>query len=261
MKKQIITSRSNAFIKKIFSLLNRKGRENSGLFWAEGNKAVESAIRSKKYEISDVVLSAEAGKSAAELSRLAEEKGIKIQIISADCFEKISALRHPEGIGVVAKIRSSAALPETTEKPAVILWQMQNPGNQGAVIRSAAAFGCDVVILVEPCVDENHPLCVRATSGAFFFTDFVRTTSEKLMPWLEKYKKEVVAISPDAEEKISAAYSKKILIIGNEPHGIEEKIKKEFKTVAIPMKPKVESLNTSCAASIAMYEMWGSRKP
>jgi len=262
MKESIITSRSNSYVKKIFSLLNKKGRDETGLFWAEGTKAVESALNSNKFEICDIIVSDEAGAEAVKLSKTAAGKGINIKIFNGDCFKKVSALRHPEGIGVVAKTKIKTKLPDKTEKPLVVLWQLNNPGNQGTIIRSAAAFGCETVIIAEPCVDEYHPMCIRATSGAFFTIDVLKSTIEKLIPWLEKEKDKIIILTPDGKEKINSENfaSQKILIIGNEPHGITEELKKTFKTTAIPMNPEVESLNTSCAASIAMYELWGKKQ-
>jgi len=262
MKEDIITSRSNTYVKKVFSLLNKKGRENTGLFWAEGTKSVESALKSNKFEICCVIVSSDADGEAALLSKLAEEKGIQVKEFSSDCFNKISALRHPEGIGVVAKTNLNSELPDKIDEPVVILWQLNNPGNQGTIIRSAAAFGCNAVILVEPCVDEYHPMCIRATSGVFFSIDVLKCTTEVLLTWLKKSNEKIVILTPDGKKEIKAEEFSpgKILIIGNEPHGITEDLKETFDTAAISMNPEVESLNTSCAASIAMYELWGRKK-
>ena len=261
MKEDIITSRSNTYVKKVFSLLNKKGREKEGLFWAEGTKSVESALNSNKFKIFNVIVSSDADGEAALLSKSAEEKGIQVKEFNGDCFNKISALRHPEGIGVVAKTNLNSELPDKIEKPVVILWQLNNPGNQGTIIRSAAAFGCSAVILVEPCVDEYHPMCIRATSGVFFSIDVLKCTTEDLLSWLKKRNEKIVILTPDGKKEIKAEEFSlgKILIIGNEPHGITESLKKNFETAAIPMNPEVESLNTSCAASIAMYELWGRK--
>ena len=265
MNEIIITSRANSYVKKVFSLLNKKGRDEYGLFWAEGTKAVEAALNSNKFEICDVVVSDEAGDKAGDeatkLLKLANEKGVKIIKFNADCFKKISALRHPEGIGAVVKINANNELPDITDKPLVILWQLNNPGNQGTIIRSAAAFNCEAVIIVEPCVNEYHPMCIRATSGAFFTIDVLKSTVEKIIPWIEKNSDKIVILTPDGEKEINSKNftSGKILIIGNEPHGINENLKNLFSTAAITMNPKVESLNTSCAASIAMYELWGKK--
>ena len=261
MKEDIITSRSNTYVKKVFSLLNKKGRENAGLFWAEGTKLVESALNSNKFDICNVIVSSDADGETAVLSKFAEEKGIQIKKFSGECFNKISALRHPEGIGVVAKTIFNSELPDKIEKPVVILWQLNNPGNQGTIIRSAAAFGCSAVILVEPCVDEYHPMCIRATSGVFFSIDILKCTTENLFVWLKKNNEKIIILTPDGKKEIKAEEfsSGKILIIGNEPHGITEDLKKIFETAVITMNPEVESLNTSCAASIAMYELWGRK--
>jgi len=259
MNKNIITSRSNSYVKKVFSLLNKKGRDEYGLFWAEGTKTVESALNSKKFEICDVIISDEATNEATKFLKIADEKGIHIKKFNADCFKKISALRNPEGIGAVVKINANNILPDNTDKPIVILWQLNNPGNQGTIIRTAAAFDCGTIIIVEPCVDVYHPMCIRATSGAFFAIDILKSTVEELIPWIEKNNDKIVILTPDGENDLKSNdfSSTKILIIGNEPHGINENLKKSFRTAGISMNPKVESLNTSCAASIAMYELWG----
>ena len=261
---KIITSRTNNFVKKVFSLQNRKEREKLKIFWAEGIKAVDSALASDNFNICEIAIRAEAGSSRInELEKLAISKNIEVKKLDASCFDKISVLRHPEGIGAVIEMKNSknARLPKTPEKPTVILWQLHNPGNQGAIIRSAAAFGVENIILIEPCVDEYHPMCVRATSGTFFNQKIIRRTEEDIEPWLENNAESVAALSPDGKEKIGSSKNlmRKILIIGNEPHGVEEEIKEKFATAVIPMELGVESLNTSCAAAIAMYEMFGSR--
>jgi len=259
MKQKIITSRLNPYVKKISSLLNKKGRDDLGLFWAEGTKSLESALNSNKFEICDVIVSENAGSEAVKLLEIAEKEKINIKVLDESCFKKISALRNPEGIGVVAKKNTENKLPKEINKPLVVLWQLNNPGNQGAIIRSAAAFGCEAVIIIEPCVDRYHPMCIRATSGVFFTIDIFKKTVEEIIPWIEKNKDKIIVLTPDGEEKINSKKlaSGKILIIGNEPHGVVEELKSSFKTASISMKPEVESLNTSCAASIAMYELWG----
>jgi len=82
-----------------------------------------------------------------------------------------------------------------------------------------------------------------------------------LLPWLKNSNEKIITLTPDGKKEIKTEeFSRgKILIIGNEPHGITEDLKKTFETAEIPINPEVESLNTSCAASIAMYELWGRK--
>ncbi len=254
----MITSRSNSCVKRIAALHHRKHRERAGLFWTEGLKIVEAALQSN-CRISEIAVSEDARPDVLAAAANAEEKGITVTAYSRDCFDKISSLRHPEGIGAVIEKPRVHELPGSEARPLLVLWQLQDPGNQGSIIRSAVALGCPAVLTVEPCVDFFHPMCVRATAGAIFNLSPHSCSAASILPWLAAKKDEVIALSADGAKTFAEADSTHppILVVGNEPHGLPADVRKQFLNIAIPMRNNVESLNAGAAAAIAMYELWG----
>jgi TrmH family RNA methyltransferase len=139
------------------------------------------------------------------------------------------------------------------------LYSLRDPGNLGAVIRSAVAFGVEHIVLSSDSADIYNPKTVRAAMGSLFkvkvsyvrdfasFVEAARTNGRKV------YAAELTDSAKSlADVRLSAD---DIFIIGNEGHGISPEISEKCTaSVYIPISDKTESLNASVAASVLMWE-------
>lgn len=257
----VITSRANARVKRIAALHDRPQRDADCLFWAEGRKCVEAAIASG-WRIDEIAVDAQARQTMQPLLRAAQESGCPVVAYDSICFGKFSALRHPDGIGAVIGKPAPPPLPAAADAAALVLWGLQDPGNQGSIIRSAAAMGCRTVITVDPCVDAFHPLCVRATAGQIFNAAIIATNDAAVRSWLAPRAERTAVLTADGSVALHQAAGRgiRVLVIGGEARGVPEDLRSRFLSVSIPMGPQVESLNVNAAAAIALYALWGGRE-
>lgn len=149
-------------------------------------------------------------------------------------------------------------------RSAVVLEEVQDPGNVGTVIRTAAAFGVDAVILVGATADPYGPKALRASMGAAFRVNVIRTDIEGLAALLEDSGMTLYAavLSDDAADirRLERA-SRAALAIGNEGHGLSEKLLALCdRRFIIPMDEASESLNAAAAAAVSMWELFGKER-
>ena len=154
----------------------------------------------------------------------------------------------------------------------VVLDDVENPTNVGAIFRSAAALGADAVLLTEGCADPLYRRAARVSMGSVFQIQW--TFSDRSLIRLLKenrYETFALALSEnaadlsevcDGESKKGASKkvsSKKAVILGNEDHGISEEILGECDhCVVIPMQNGVDSLNVAAASAVAFWEIFTS---
>lgn len=141
----------------------------------------------------------------------------------------------------------------------IVLENIQDPSNLGAIARTAEALGLDGAVLVS-CCDVFNPKAQRSAMGSLFRIPFVRTGNiEDMFSFAEeKNIKTVATVVDESAEKINRVdfTGGVFLIIGNEGNGIsEETSRKSDLRVTIPMQGRAESLNASMAACIAMWEV------
>ncbi len=252
----MITSKTNSNTKRISSLRERKFRNELGIFWVEGKNCVEAALNSS-WEILEISISENSSSDFNNIIESTQNKNLKIIKYNRECFLKISSLKNPEGIGAVVRkkdLNFLNDLPENNKSKIVVLYQLQSPGNMGSIIRSAIAFGFKDIIAITPSVDFFHPMTVRATSGTIFSANLYYCSAEEIKDWLDERKEFVAALSGDGTNTLNSEIKKRILILGNEPHGLPEDFRNRYDSYAIKMDSDVESLNVNAAAAIALYE-------
>ena len=141
---------------------------------------------------------------------------------------------------------------------AVVLENVQDPGNVGTVLRTAAALGIDLVILTGECADPFNPKTVRAAIGALFRQRLLELPREELFTRLRAWGLPLygAALSPQAADVRSASLTDAAVAVGNEGSGLSAELLAHCdKTIIIPMTPESESLNAAVAASLLMWEM------
>ena len=179
---------------------------------------------------------------------------IKIHTMQHDLFTKISELSSVTGLMALINIPTSHPI-----KPHglnLLLDRIQDPGNLGGIIRSAAAVGVSSVFLSNGCNDVWSPKTLRGSQGAHFsLSCYENQNLENLIDLLEC---PVYALSMEGESLYKTDLPVNIaIILGSEGQGISQKLlDKSAKTVSIPMIQGIESLNVGSAASIIMYEYY-----
>ena len=137
---------------------------------------------------------------------------------------------------------------------------MQDPGNVGAVLRSAAAFGVSDVILTNDCADLYHPKTLRASMGALFHlrTHVVEDMAQTIAEFKASGRRVFAAMPSQTASPLNQANlsMRDGIVIGNEGHGISSAVAEASgEYVYIPMTDAVESLNASVAASVLIWEL------
>ena len=248
MKEEVITSRKNSVIRR-FRLLGRDAafRREQGEFLCDGEK-----------------LFREAQQNGAEITAiLCRENGAAVSATDAavytaaeEVFDYASPLENSPGPLFAVKIPSPAES-ETPDR-VIVLENVQDPGNVGTVLRTAAALGTELVILCGNCADPYHPKTVRATMGAVFRQKVVSLTLPELKDRLQKWGLTLygAALADDAEDLRTVSFARAAVAVGNEGKGLSgEMLSLCEKKIIIPMTAGSESLNAGVAASILMWEM------
>lgn len=184
----------------------------------------------------------------------------RITLVSDNVLSKISSLTHANDIMTLIQQPETRALP--TYGDCVVLDRVQDPGNIGTVLRSAAAAGIKTIILGEGCADAYAPKVLRAGMGAHFLLNIHERVD--LIAWRAHYHDRVLATAL-LESKQSSLYDLALRIpsawlMGNEGSGISaELLAQADECVKIPMLGQTESLNIAMAATICLFEQMRQR--
>ena len=265
-----ISSRTNPTVVRVASLKEKKYRDKYSAFLVEGWKLVEEALCAH-LPVTEIFISE--GKKDSYLSAtealLKQEKmgDVSIFVLSDACFEKISTEKAPQG--VIAVIKHLDFFQECitiyrksifSESKVLCLFSVRDPGNLGAIVRSAVAFGTDTLILSRDCADVYNPKTLRAAMGSIFkLRIFMVEDMASAIEELRGMGRRVFAaeLSERAVSLLDVGLlGSDVFVIGNEGHGISTEISSLCTgSVYIPIQQGVESLNASVAASILLWEL------
>ncbi len=246
---EILTSRKNGWIRR-FRLLSDDGdyRRSEGLFVCDGIKTLRDAQDSGA-RITAVLWREE----AQEIGSLA---GVEQFIAPGELFDYASPLKNSPGPLFTVAMRGFVK-PGSLDN-AIILENVQDPGNVGTVIRTANAFGIGAVILTGSCADLYHPRTVRATMGAIFRQRVLVLDRAYLGGFLRDQGLPLygAALSEKACDLRECSVRHAAVAIGSEGQGLSRELLQLCgKELIIPMRPESESLNAAVAASVIMWEM------
>jgi TrmH family RNA methyltransferase len=254
-----ITSLANDTVKAARALHQRKTREETGLFLAEGLKIVTEAIESGRYPRTLLYAAEAAGHPL--LRRAADVAGTAVEVTAA-ILAKISRRDNPQ---TVLGVFEQAFMPLADLDPAggrcwVALEAVRDPGNLGTIIRTADAAGCAAVILIGACCDPHSVEAVRATMGSIFAVPIARAGLAEFLAWRAGWPGAVVGTSLTAAADFrSAVYrSPTLLVMGNEQAGLSAGLAAACDLlVKIPMRGRADSLNLAVATGIMIYAVTG----
>ena len=246
-----ITSPNNELVKETVKLQQKKTRVKTGKFLLEGYKVIKEAVDSKiKMDCVFVLGSKKDKYNFLDCEIIETTDGI---------LKKISTTESaPEAVGVgIQKISNTNDLKKA--KKAILLENISDAGNLGTIVRTAAGFGIDAIILFGDTVDPYNPKCVRSAVGNLWKTDIYEIKSvEELDKYFSDFER--VATLPKSEKTIWLSEwkpkDKTLIMFGSEADGLSEKLK-EYATenLTIEMRNTVESLNLSISAGIVTYFM------
>jgi RNA methyltransferase, TrmH family len=268
---KVIRSRDNAFVKQLIQLAHSsRERKKVGLTVLDGIHLVRAYIDAigAPRAIAVAESAIDLPEIAAWLSTIeANFPRTLVNILSAPLIAEASSLDSPAT--VLAEVETPQPLATPFDASAVlVLEDVQDPGNVGSMLRSAAAAGVMEVVLSKSCAFAWSPKVLRAAQGAHFLLNIVEGAD--VVAFVSEYQGQSLAFVPGvpngAGRAVKSFYDCKLngataFLIGNEGAGISPQLLKAASVgVSVPMPGKVESLNAAACAAIALFEMVRQRR-
>ena len=242
---------SNNQLKLWRKLKQTKYRKKEGLFLAEGERCVGQIVENGFLEVESIIL--EKGyRPGFEFEAEAYE-------VEPSEFENLSDTDSPQGILAVCKVPKEAEVLHQNKSGLMVAFDaVQDPGNVGTIVRTAAWFGAAGLVMGHGTSDLFHPKVVRSTAGATGALDYVKGDIAELLAEFETEDWQVYLMDGGSDSiKLQSIKPEKksILVVGNEGNGISEELFISGRTsVRIPGDDSVvESLNAAIAMGIGMY--------
>ncbi len=238
----------------------RKAREKHSLFVAEGVRSVEELLRSGlKVQGAVVALQLLDAPRGQALRKRLEQSGVEVLEVSEKDFRGAAETESPQGVLAIGEVpaRSLNTLEIGSGCRFLLLDGVQDPGNVGTILRTAAAMGATATIALPGTVDLWNPKVIRSSMGAQFAHAAFHADSGETFSFLERNKIELWAADAggsalnrgDAPPRLAVA-------LGNEGSGLSAEIRAVArKTISLPIAANVESLNVAVAAGIILYEL------
>lgn len=249
----VIRSNQNPSVIRFSKLHEAKYRRAEGLFLCEGVKLAKEALAAGAVRF--LLVREDAPALCGDM--IAGLGDAQLMVLSDGPFSKISTERAPQGVIAVC---ACDAL-RSREKPhgAVFMCSaVRDPGNLGTIIRTAAAFGYDAILLHD-CVDVCNPKTVRASMGGIFRTALVPVDDPvEAITGLRHDGRRVFAAALGERSRVLGEFDIRpsdVFVVGNEGHGLATSVIAACDSpVVIPMSGGVESLNAALASCVILWE-------
>ena len=252
MTVETITGRHNPLLTHLRRIASSRAyREECGEFLCDGTKLLDEALRWNA-PIQTAVFS-----DGVPIPELPEN--VRVVRLSPELMRSVSPAETPQGALCTVGF-SRAALPETLSGSRyLVLDGVQDPGNVGTILRTADAFDCDGVFLVNGCADLYNPKTVRSTMGAVFRLNVLSCRTEELSVLLNRSGLPLygAALRGDTVRLGNIDLSRAAVAIGSEGRGLSgELLSLCSGTLRIPMSERCESLNAAVAAAVILWEAY-----
>jgi TrmH family RNA methyltransferase len=233
-------------------LATKKGRLEAGAFIVEGTRSINQIISNHPDEIIEILTIEEP---------LPVYSNYVVRLVTESQFRYICQTKTPQGVMAAVRIPVdiwSDCLPDDIGNKILLLEDIQDPGNVGTLIRTAAAFNYSGAIMSENCADPLSPKCVQATVGTVLSIWLRRTTNYlELISALRKDGYIIAATDLNGMEEpaLLSRQSKLLLALGNEAAGLSIAMLNvaDFRLRIPTIREKAESLNVAACGAICMY--------
>ncbi len=246
-----IISKDNSLIKHVVRLANdHKFRQQEHLAVIYGQHLVEEAIF---HNIVDKIFILE--DDYFRYQKILDLDKQKIYLVNNDVINKLNVLESTVSIVATIKTRCNE-LQDSIVGDALVLENIQDPGNLGTILRAACASGIKNVIVSKNSVDIYNPKVLRSSQGIQFAINIINNID--LLEWLPTYDGVIFALTPHATSSLyeQNLTQKCAFVLGNEGSGLSRNIMELIRNqIKIPMMGNAESLNLAMAATVAMFEM------
>jgi len=244
---------TNNKIKLIKSLDQKKARKETGLFLVEGEKMVKELLQSR-FETEEVF--------ALEpyIADLDYRGNAEITIVSQKDLERISMLKTPNKAVAIARIPQPDTNLKTNKGLSIALENVQDPGNMGTIIRTAAWFGIKNIFCTPDTVDIYNPKVIQSTMGAIFKVNVHYCDLQSMAKQAVENGITLYGTRLNGENIYNAELKKDaVIFMGNESKGMSEQLSKIMtRNIKIPSyadsQNEMESLNVSIATAIVCAE-------
>lgn len=251
---QSITSRDNDLLQRLRRLLARPGAYRAeGLVWLEGDHLCRAWLE-RGLTVAQALITQEAWDGRPDLRALALAAA-RVAVIPSPLMKQVTALESPSPLGMMVAIADADTRDVVqTNVSTVVLDRLQDPGNVGSILRSAAALGVQQVVALQGTVALWSPKVLRAGMGAHFGLRLVEAVGvDVLYPLAAQL---VVTSSHEAQDLHGVALpSACAWVFGHEGQGVAPEL-----AALAPIRVRIaqpggqESLNVAAAAAICLYE-------
>ena len=250
----MLSSRQNPLAKQIRQLHQGKGRRELGAFLLEGSHLLQEALATG-HPLEQVCATPQWCDRHPDL--VAALVDVRLEILSPELLEYVSTTVRPDGVLAIAPRRSKPQ-PPTDAQLLIAVETLQDPGNLGTIIRTAAAAGADGVWLSDDSVDPESPKVLRASAGQWFrqpvglSPDLAVTLRQCQAAGMQ-----IAATLPRASHSLwdTDLARPTVILLGNEGAGLSEQLAALADcAVTIPQAVGVESLNVAISGALLLYE-------
>ena len=240
-------------------LRRRKARERDALFVVEGIRAAEELLRSP-LDVVGVLAAPRLSETPRGVALLeaARTRAELVSEVNDKEFRSAAETESPQGVIVVARVpeRTLDLVASVSPLRLVVLDGVQDPGNVGALIRTAAALGANATVALPGTVDVWNAKVVRSAMGAHFHHLAFHATWDAVHAFLREHDVPLWAGDTRGEPLPDSAPARLALAVGNEGSGLTAAVRAAAdRVVTLAIAPAVESLNVAVAAGILLYEL------
>ncbi len=248
-----ITSKDNSYYKELVKLASSaRQRDKEGKTLLDGAHLLAAYLESGHQPLHIIVT--DAAQHDPEIKSLLQKlPDVPVTQLDDGLFAGLSELKSVSG--VIAQIALPQAAKHVQDSQfCLLLENIQDPGNLGSMLRSAAAAGCDAVFMSQGCADVWSPKVLRAAMGGHFVLNLYEKADLVSIASQFSGKLFAAALSDGSNLYDSLLTGKIAFAIGNEGAGLTQPLLAKAISVTIPMLGKVESLNAAAAAAICLFE-------
>ncbi|MDO4467915.1 MAG: RNA methyltransferase [Bacillota bacterium] len=246
--------------KKENQLFKHTEYEN-GVFMAESSLVIHRALDAGYQPLSFLIVENEYSNYQDVFDRC--DSDITIYKVSEEIFQQLKGFILLKGIlgCFLRNQKENLSQLLNQSKRIVVLENLQNPTNVGAIFRNAAALFCDAVLLTDDCADPLYKRSIRVSMGNVFNIPWTYVNKKEYIQLLKENGYKIVSFalrddSVDIEDEALNQEEKLAIIMGSEGYGLEkETIDQSDYVVKIAMNPEVDSLNVASASGIALWQL------